>query len=178
MVARGHPGVRLVLKGLDELHNSKEILRVLLDRLSVSDRHAVADRLLYLGGRCSMAEMAALYQAADLYVSPYHAEGFNIPVLEAAACGIPLICTGGGATDDFVDDRFCRRIPSRSETVHYERIAGKQLWPDFDRLAGLMTESMEDGAWRDEAARAGALHASSNYNWDIVAEKLLRVLAR
>jgi glycosyltransferase involved in cell wall biosynthesis len=37
-----------------------------------------------------------LYGAADCYVSPYRAEGFNLPVLEAIACGTPVIVTRGG----------------------------------------------------------------------------------
>jgi glycosyltransferase involved in cell wall biosynthesis len=51
-----------------------------------------------------------LYAAVDCYVSPYRAEGFNLPVLEAIACGTPVIVTRGGATDDFCDDQVAVRI--------------------------------------------------------------------
>ena len=39
---------------------------------------------------------------ADAYVTPYRAEGFNLPALEAQTCGTPVIATHGGATDDFL----------------------------------------------------------------------------
>jgi glycosyltransferase involved in cell wall biosynthesis len=51
-----------------------------------------------------------LYAAVDCYVSPYRAEGFNLPVLEAIACGTPVIVTRGGATDDFCDDEVAVRV--------------------------------------------------------------------
>jgi glycosyltransferase involved in cell wall biosynthesis len=53
-----------------------------------------------------MAGMAELFQAADVFVSPYKAEGFNMPALEAAACGTLVVATKGGATDDFLRPEF------------------------------------------------------------------------
>ena len=55
-------------------------------------------------------------QAADVYVSPYHAEGFNLPVLEAVACGIPVVVSAGGSTEDFTHPAFARyRITFRRD---------------------------------------------------------------
>ena len=42
-------------------------------------------------------EVAALYRACDVLVHPYRGEGFAMPVLEAMACGLPVITTGGRA---------------------------------------------------------------------------------
>ena len=58
----------------------------------------------------SIDHLRRLYGAADCYVSPYRAEGFNLPVLEAIACGTPVIVTRGGATDDFCDDDVAIRV--------------------------------------------------------------------
>ena len=41
--------------------------------------------------------MARLYKAADVYVAPYHGEGWHMPAVEAMASGIPRILTAGGA---------------------------------------------------------------------------------
>ena len=43
--------------------------------------------LEYMGDQLSSTEIANLLGAADVYVSTYKAEGFNLPVLEAAAVG-------------------------------------------------------------------------------------------
>ena len=41
--------------------------------------------------------------SCDVLVAPYRGEGFCLPALEAMACGVPVIATAGGSTDDFVD---------------------------------------------------------------------------
>jgi len=37
--------------------------------------------------------LIAAYNAADIFVTPSGAEGWNLPVGEAAACGLPVLCT-------------------------------------------------------------------------------------
>jgi hypothetical protein len=55
-----------------------------------------------ISGHLTLAQLNSLYSVADAYVTPYRAEGFNLPALEAQACGTPVIATQGGATDDFL----------------------------------------------------------------------------
>jgi glycosyltransferase involved in cell wall biosynthesis len=167
------PDARLVLKGLDPLHNSRERLQREFAALPFPIRRILQEKVHYIGEQWSMDAMALLYQAADIYVSPYHAEGFNIPVLEAAACGLPLICTGGGPTDDFVTDAFCRKIRARSEPAHYEDVMGRQLFPDLDHLIALMNTTMDDETWRRTASAAGPRHAHEKFNWDAIVDGLL-----
>ena len=60
------------------------------------------DSIRMISGHLTLAQLNALYSVADAYVTPYRAEGFNLPALEAQACGTPVIATQGGATDDFL----------------------------------------------------------------------------
>lgn len=49
----------------------------------------------------SNEELTAFYQNARLFVYPSVAEGFGIPPLEAAACGLPCLCSNATAMKDF-----------------------------------------------------------------------------
>jgi glycosyltransferase involved in cell wall biosynthesis len=99
-----------------------------------------------------------------------------MPVLEAAACGLPIICTGGGSTDDFVTGKFARKIDS----VETSRILDDQefvgLRPNLDHLIALMCSTIEDASWRGQAGKEGPLHVQTHYSWDMVADRLVREL--
>jgi glycosyltransferase involved in cell wall biosynthesis len=49
------------------------------------------------------SRMAAMYGAADIFVSAEHRAGWNNTAAEAAACGLPLVCTRSG-TEDFAEN--------------------------------------------------------------------------
>jgi glycosyltransferase involved in cell wall biosynthesis len=56
--------------------------------------HGILDPLgekVHFAGRISQAELPAYYQAADLYLSPSHSDGSSISLLEALACGRPVL---------------------------------------------------------------------------------------
>ena len=49
-------------------------------------------------------DLAALYSMATAYVAPSLYEGFGFPVLEAMACGTPVICSDGGSLPEVAGD--------------------------------------------------------------------------
>jgi len=175
-ICQHFPYVRLVLKGMDSLYDSRGFLLKAIRTLSTRDQQIVLKRMTYIGESLSHHAMATLYQIADTYVSPYRAEGFNIPVLEAAACGIPIICTRGGATDDFVTDRFAQRIASTPSTVRIDGQDAHRLEPNLESLIALMAAAIDDNLWRKNAADAGPPHVSAHYTWDCAVDKLIATL--
>jgi glycosyltransferase involved in cell wall biosynthesis len=112
---RRYPHCRLLLKGLDGLYSSQQLLAdAIRHTLGEQRERAVSPRgLCTSADRCRSTEWCRSITRAIAILSPYLAEGFNMPALEAAACGLPLICTAGGPTDDFVTDAFAHRIRSQ-----------------------------------------------------------------
>ena len=65
----------------------------------------------------SEAEMAGLYSACDCLVHPFRGEGFGLPVVEAMACGLPVIVTGAGPALDYATDETAFLIPATTRPV-------------------------------------------------------------
>jgi glycosyltransferase involved in cell wall biosynthesis len=169
-VLESDPEARLLLKGTDALYPSREMVGEVLNDLPARTRAAVSARLIYEGRTFSAKVMAELLRAADCYVAPYRAEGFNMPVLEAMACGVPVLCTEGGPTDDFTDPAFAGRIRSRVQRKQIAGGDGEALEPDLEHLVTLM----RDAAGVEARARGalGSAHAHARYSWEAVTETL------
>lgn len=171
-LARKHPRISLCLKGLESLYGSESNLLKALNTLSPEDREIVEPRLIYIGNTLSIREMATLYQAADLYFAPYYAEGFNLPVLEAAACGLPIICTGGGSTDDFVDGRFACRIES---ALRRGPEGAWYLEPDPKDIISALHGVIDDKVFLERARTIAPMVVRSAYTWGHAVDKLLKI---
>ncbi|MBJ7456800.1 MAG: glycosyltransferase family 4 protein, partial [Thermoleophilia bacterium] len=67
------------------------------------DPERIADLQLVLEP-VAFKEMPDLYRSADALVLPSRGEGAGMPVLEAAACGVPVIATDWGGYEDLMDE--------------------------------------------------------------------------
>ncbi len=85
-----------------------------------------APEIIYIDEMMPEAAIAELYRACNVFVCPYRGEGFSLPTLEAMACGLPVIVTNGGATDDFVSDTFAWLIDAEPRSVG-DNFAGQAL---------------------------------------------------
>ena len=176
-VAETEPAARLLLKGADGLYPSQEIVREAVRELPARARKRVTARIIYDGTTYPSRRMADLLRAADVYVSPYRAEGFNMPVLEAAACGVPVICTAGGPTDEFTQEPFAWRVRSTPAQLQLSPAqVGDYLEPDADHLAELMRRAASERDGAERRGAAGAAHVAQNFTWERVTERLLEAL--
>lgn len=128
----------------------------------------------------SQADLRHLYGFADWYISPYRAEGFNLPVLEAQACGTPVITSSGGATDDFCNTDGVRKIASvfKRGPLHKYR---ECCWvePDVGVMEALMLQAMEEGPRRvfaEDPLRQNVRANAEKHAWDSAVADLVALL--
>jgi glycosyltransferase involved in cell wall biosynthesis len=173
-IASKYSQARLFLKGLDNFYSSKNNLDYILNGLTEAEKNLVLPKLIYDGSILSFAGCAELYQLADVYVSSYRAEAFNLPVLEAVACGLPVICTQGGPTDDFIHPDFALTIESK-KTFRVVREIGAHwiLEADCEHLIAQMTEVIENHHFRFQAKQTGPAFVGNRFTWSKVTDRLL-----
>jgi hypothetical protein len=120
-------------------------------------------------------QMGSLYRSADCFVLPTRGEGWGQPVLEAMACGLPVITTGWSGVTDFVDDEVgypleYRMTPAEARCVYYDGFDWAD--PDAEHLQARMREVFEN---RDAARAKGAVAArrvAEGYTWQHAAERI------
>jgi glycosyltransferase involved in cell wall biosynthesis len=176
-VAARHPHARLALKGNDMLFASEQLVEQSRQGLTPAEIQLVQPRLTYTGKTLSFRQVRELYQAMDAYVSPYAAEGFNLPVLEAAACGMPVICTAGGSTDDFTSADFALPVAAKEQQVMVKEAQGWVLVPSLDSLIVQMTAAIENPDFTALARIAGPRFVANGFLWSQVVDRLLQVLS-
>ena len=80
-------------------------------RLQAKVRTQGLSDYVIFAGRIAEAEKVAHYNLADLYVMPSHGEGFGIALIEAAACGIPVVGSAvDGSRDALLDGQLGRLV--------------------------------------------------------------------
>jgi glycosyltransferase involved in cell wall biosynthesis len=177
VVLQRHPDVWLLLKGVDALYRSQDMLNEHCKLLTADEARRIVPRIKYIGQNLSADDMAGLYQATDAYVTPYFAEGFNLPALEAIATGLPLICTAGGPTDDFVNDDVALRINSKPIAVPSGvYVGGTALEPNLHHLIELMNRVIEDPSIAQRARSRGPEHVAANFTWRNAVLRLMEIL--
>lgn len=130
-----------------------------------------APELVYLTEDLPESDLPRLYAACDALVAPYRGEGFGLPVLEAMACGKPVVVTAGGPTDEFAPPAAGWRVPARVEYFPTEAVgglatAGRPWWlePDVDALVNILLAVAADAGERRERG-AAARRAALGWTW-------------
>jgi glycosyltransferase involved in cell wall biosynthesis len=84
---------------------------------------ANAERYIHLPGACSPSDVAVWMAAADLVTLPSYMEGCPNVVLEALACGRPIVATCVGGIPELVNHECGRLVPPRDPSALAEALA-------------------------------------------------------
>jgi glycosyltransferase involved in cell wall biosynthesis len=113
--------------------------------------------------RMDDARLASLYCGCTALVLPYRGEGFCMPLVEAMACGKPVVTTAAGPALEFCSNETAWLIPATEVPVPdppppFGVFSSEWTWfePDFVELAATLRTIYEH---RDEASRRGTVAA-------------------
>lgn len=183
IVRQRHAHARLVLKdtsGLYGLTLEDFIIKYIEHFGPIPEK--VLGSIAQVPSSLPLAEMRRLYGAADMYVSPYRAEGFNLPVIESIASGTPAIVTEGGATDDFCDAGTTLMIESEPvsnldrEFFGKERLLGYHLEPRLDSLVAQMEAALSANMAIGRPFVAARRSVVEQFSWASAARKLEAIM--
>ena len=162
--------IKLVLKDQSNLYGifARDILGELIKEYPDRFSDEVISSIGFMSMNLTFHDLNGLYGCADCYISPYRAEGFNLTPLEAAASGVPIIVTEGGATDDYCHNSFAMKIRGKQITKANETY----IEPNLDSLIEQMTILIEDR--NDEIDQVNAVEfIKKNFTWSICTRKLV-----
>lgn len=104
---------KVLFKGTGDLYTSKQFLQSYIDGLLNNNvftkqdaDHLMQNHIIFTDKTLSYKRINDLFNAADLYISPYLAEGFNLTVLESLACGLPVLVPQTGSTEQYIEDIY------------------------------------------------------------------------
>jgi glycosyltransferase involved in cell wall biosynthesis len=99
-------------------------------------------------GRVDDAELAALYRGARCLVFPSLYEGFGLPILEAMACGTPVVTSSGGATEEVAGGAAVLVDPRSPEAIAAGIVEAERR---HDELVALGLERARAFTWERTA---------------------------
>jgi glycosyltransferase involved in cell wall biosynthesis len=144
----------------------KEYSLVLVGKEVFSERESILlfarrcgghEQNLIFPGHVDDGDLASLYRRASLFVFPSYSEGFGLPLLEAMACGCPVLAADATSLPEIVGLREAMFDPfDEKEMAHKIRLA------------------LTDDDFRERLIRNG-LERASCFSWKASAEIVLRI---
>lgn len=177
--AKDKPGARLYMHTEPTTMYGGLDLPALLKNLGISDKVTFPPRYdLWCGFPADF--MSMIYNAADMYMGATMAEGFGIPLIEAQACGVPVVTTDFSSMPELV--RWGYAVPPAD--MFWSPIGAWQAWPDVRGIQDTLEEYWQEwhqmgDIWPMSKRFQSQEAIHSEYSWDvIVAEQWAPVIAK
>jgi glycosyltransferase involved in cell wall biosynthesis len=180
---------KLLLKGTGDLYQSKTFLEIYFTELrnanaitSEEMNTLLTENIIFTDKTLSYEKINELFNAADLYFSPYFAEGFNLTPLEGLTAGLPLMIPRTGSTKEYIQDIYSNGggdhiIYIDSKVVENEN-GYKQNDIDFNHLFQLFLDNEEKIISLQQQRNSGGVTSytqmnnfiKQEYSWSHVAD--------
>lgn len=115
---------------------------------------------IYTPGYIDQDDLVHLYSLSKLFLFPSLSEGFGMPVLEAMACGVPVITSNTSALPEIAGDAAKLIDPKNAETI-----------------SNAIQELLERPGLLEDYRKKG-LKQVQNFQWKLAAEKTMDIYER
>jgi glycosyltransferase involved in cell wall biosynthesis len=126
--------------------------------LGFGDAVRLPDQDKLAAGLIGPEDMARMYSALDVLLSPSRGEGFGLPLLEAQACGIPVIVTDFGSMPEIGAVGW--KVDGQPEYV--PALRAWCMAPSIDSITDALHDAFEHDGSLAAAAREHALQYDAN----------------
>jgi glycosyltransferase involved in cell wall biosynthesis len=116
---------------------------------SLAAELGIGDDLIFTGG-VPLEETVAFYRAADLLAYPSHNETFGLPILEAMACGCPVLTSDTSSMPEIAGGAAILCDPADPASIAEALVAG--VAPERDRLRDMGFRRAGEFTWAAAAA--------------------------
>jgi teichuronic acid biosynthesis glycosyltransferase TuaC len=157
------PEARLVLVGGSFYRNTRQQEDALRQLALTMD---LQDRVTFVGHQ-PPEEVVRYMRDSALLVLPSHAESFGAVLVEALACGTPVLATRCGGPEDIVNERVGRMIEPGDTAALAEAIEHMLAHRDTYDPRQLRAYALEHFAWERVAERTMALYAETQNPTDM-----------
>jgi len=120
-------------------------------------------------------EYIRLLKSCNVFVSCARSEGWNLPLIEAMACGTPSIYSNCSGQLEFARNkglpvRISRELPVSASTYnHFNENVGNYYEPDFDDLSRVMKYAYENYEGVKQGALIDSEQIRKDFSWENVA---------
>ena len=126
-------------------------------------------RLIGIDNSITTEQLAKIYNTFDLFIQYANSEGFGMPQLEAAYCGVPFIATNYSAMESVIKNTGAWPIDPLTLTLECETGCYRAI-PDNDTMVNMLEAILEKpSALRPKGIKVEKL-AREHYTWDKAAQ--------
>ena len=137
---KDNPDVGLIVKTNSGGNSSVDryITKKKMENMLKQVRKGPFPKVYFLHGYLNDKEVSSLYKHPKVkgLISLTHGEGFGLPLLEAAACGLPVCATNWSAHTEFLNLGDWTKVPGRIEAIPQRKI-DQNIWIEGSKWANI-----------------------------------------
>ncbi len=162
-ILRYYKGLHILIKAMEHIEGKLLIVGegpLLSELISFAQKQSYADRIVFLG---RVESVTPYYYASDVFCLPsiYRSEAFGLVLLEAAACGLPLVSTELGTGTSY---------------INLDGVTGQVTPPDDDQaLSNALKEILSSQKLRNEYGSAARKRITELFTQEEMGKNILSI---